>query len=68
MPVMAYSPLGGPGASLVRDPTLARIGASHGCSAAAELAQTATSPEKHALYVKMASVWFQMAQRWEKKD
>jgi diketogulonate reductase-like aldo/keto reductase len=35
MPVMAYSPLGGPGASLVRDPTLARIGASHGCSAAA---------------------------------
>ena len=35
MPVMAYSPLGGPGAHLVRDPTLARIGASHGCSAAA---------------------------------
>ncbi len=27
MPVMAYSPLGGPGASLLRDPTLARIGA-----------------------------------------
>jgi len=26
MPVMAYSPLGGPGASLARDPTLARIG------------------------------------------
>jgi diketogulonate reductase-like aldo/keto reductase len=35
IPVMAYSPLGGPGASLLRDPTLARIGASHGCSAAA---------------------------------
>ena len=35
MPVMAYSPLGGPGASLLRDPTLARIGASHGCTAAA---------------------------------
>jgi diketogulonate reductase-like aldo/keto reductase len=35
MPVMAYSPLGGPGASLVRDPTLARIGAAHACSAAA---------------------------------
>ena len=35
MPVMAYSPLGGPGASLLRDPTLARIGAAHGCSAAA---------------------------------
>jgi diketogulonate reductase-like aldo/keto reductase len=35
MPVMAYSPLGGPGASLARDPTLARIGAAHGCSAAA---------------------------------
>jgi len=35
MPVMAYSPLGGPGASLLRDPTLARIGAAHGSSAAA---------------------------------
>jgi diketogulonate reductase-like aldo/keto reductase len=35
MPVMAYSPLGGPGASLLRDPTLARIGDAHGCSAAA---------------------------------
>jgi diketogulonate reductase-like aldo/keto reductase len=35
MPVMAYSPLGGPGASLLRDPTLARISAAHGCSAAA---------------------------------
>jgi diketogulonate reductase-like aldo/keto reductase len=35
MPVMAYSPLGGPGASLLRDPTLARVGAAHGCSAAA---------------------------------
>src|SRR5438876_1938220 len=35
MPIMAYSPLGGAGASLLRDPTLARIGAAHGCSAAA---------------------------------
>jgi diketogulonate reductase-like aldo/keto reductase len=35
MPVMAYSPLGGPGASLLRDPTLAHIGAAHNCSAAA---------------------------------
>jgi len=35
MPVMAYSPLGGAGATLLRDPTLARIGAAHGCSAAA---------------------------------
>jgi diketogulonate reductase-like aldo/keto reductase len=35
MPVMAYSPLGGPGAGLLRDPTLARIGTAHGCSAAA---------------------------------
>src|SRR6195256_4080955 len=35
MPVMAYSPLGGAGASLLRDPTLARIGAAHGCSTAA---------------------------------
>ena len=35
MPVMAYSPLGGPGASLLRDPILARIGAAHGCSASA---------------------------------
>ena len=33
-----------------------------------ELAQTAPSPEKHALYTKMASVWHQMAQRWEKKS
>jgi diketogulonate reductase-like aldo/keto reductase len=35
MPMMAYSPLGGAGASLLRDPTLARIGAAHNCSAAA---------------------------------
>src|SRR6202030_4108101 len=35
MPVMAYSPLGGSGASLLRDPALARIGAAHSCSAAA---------------------------------
>src|SRR5215469_5810158 len=35
IPVMAYSPLGGPGASLLRDPALARIGAARGCSAAA---------------------------------
>jgi len=35
MPVMAYSPLGGPGASLLRDPTLARVGAAHCCSASA---------------------------------
>jgi diketogulonate reductase-like aldo/keto reductase len=35
MPVMAYSPLGGPGTKLLRDPTLARIAAAHGCSAAA---------------------------------
>jgi len=35
MPAMAYSPLGGAGASLLRDPTLASIGAAHNCSAAA---------------------------------
>src|SRR5436190_3273713 len=35
MPMMAYSPLGGPGASVLSDPMLARIGAVHGCSAAA---------------------------------
>jgi diketogulonate reductase-like aldo/keto reductase len=35
MPVMAYSPLGGPGADLLRDLTLQRIGAAHNCSAAA---------------------------------
>jgi hypothetical protein len=35
MPVMAYSPLGGNDSSLVRDPTLTRIGAAHDCSAAA---------------------------------
>ena len=33
MPVMAYSPLGGN--NLVHDPTLARIGEAHGCSATA---------------------------------
>jgi diketogulonate reductase-like aldo/keto reductase len=35
MPVMAYSPLGGAGNNLLRDSTLARIGAAHDCSAAA---------------------------------
>jgi diketogulonate reductase-like aldo/keto reductase len=35
MPVMAYSPLGGDNSSLVKDPTLTQIGATHGCSAAA---------------------------------
>src|SRR5271167_2661803 len=29
MPLMAYSPLGGPNSSLLRDPMLARIGAAH---------------------------------------
>jgi hypothetical protein len=33
-----------------------------------ELAQTNPSPKKRALYLKMASVWHQMAQRWEKKS
>jgi hypothetical protein len=33
-----------------------------------ELAQTGSSPVKQALYMKMASVWFQLAQRWEKKS
>jgi diketogulonate reductase-like aldo/keto reductase len=35
IPLMAYSPLGGASSTLLRDPTLARIGAAHGCSAAA---------------------------------
>ena len=35
VPVMAYSPLGGDKNLLVRDPTLAKIGATHGCTAAA---------------------------------
>jgi diketogulonate reductase-like aldo/keto reductase len=35
MPMMAYSPLGGAGASLLRDPPLARIAAAHSCSVAA---------------------------------
>ena len=30
MPLMAYSPLGGPNSGLLRDPTLAHIGAAHG--------------------------------------
>ena len=33
-----------------------------------ELAQTTPSHEKRALYLKMASVWHQMAQRWEKNS
>ena len=33
-----------------------------------ELALAASSPEKHALYLKMAGLWYQMAQRWEKKS
>ena len=32
-----------------------------------ELAQTTPTPQKRALYLKMASVWHQMTQRWEKK-
>jgi diketogulonate reductase-like aldo/keto reductase len=35
MPIMAYSPLGGPGSNLLRDAALARIAAAHGCSPAA---------------------------------
>lgn len=35
MPVMAYSPLGGPDSNLLRDTALASIGAAHHCSAAA---------------------------------
>ena len=35
MPVMAYSPLGGLGTSLLGDPALVRIGAAHRCSPAA---------------------------------
>jgi diketogulonate reductase-like aldo/keto reductase len=35
MPIMAYSPLGGDNNLVVADHTLAQIGASHGCSAAA---------------------------------
>jgi len=32
-----------------------------------ELAQTTSTPEKRTLYMKMASVWHQMALRWERK-
>jgi diketogulonate reductase-like aldo/keto reductase len=35
MPMMAYSPLGGPGASLLGDPILGRVAAAHACSTAA---------------------------------
>jgi diketogulonate reductase-like aldo/keto reductase len=35
IPIMAYSPLGGASSTLLRDPTLARIGVAHGCSSAA---------------------------------
>jgi hypothetical protein len=33
-----------------------------------ELAQTTLTPEKRTLYMKMASIWHQMALRWEKKS
>jgi hypothetical protein len=33
-----------------------------------ELAQTTSTPEKRRLFLKMASVWHQMAQRWERKS
>ena len=32
-----------------------------------ELAQSTPLPEKRTLYMKMASVWHQMALHWEKK-
>jgi diketogulonate reductase-like aldo/keto reductase len=35
LPVMAYSPLGGPNSRLLADPTLALIGEAHSCSASA---------------------------------
>ena len=35
MPIMAYSPLGGPGARLLRDAALGRIATAHSCSPAA---------------------------------
>jgi diketogulonate reductase-like aldo/keto reductase len=35
MPIMAYSPLGGPDSHLLSNPTLARVGEARGCSAAA---------------------------------
>jgi len=35
LPVMAYSPLGGPNSSLLADPTLALVGEVHSCSASA---------------------------------
>jgi len=35
MPVMAYTPLGGSESGVLRDATLAKIGAAHGCTAAA---------------------------------
>jgi len=44
-------------------PTLFRQFASE----SVELAQNTPLPEKRTLYMKMASVWHQMALRWEKK-
>jgi len=47
-----------------RDPPTLFRGSAAECL---ELAQTTPTPEKRQLYLKMASVWHQMAQRWEKK-
>jgi hypothetical protein len=33
-----------------------------------QLAQAAPTPEKRALYLRMASVWHQFTVRWEKKS
>ena len=33
-----------------------------------QLAKTAPTPDKRALYLRMASVWHQFAVRWEKKN
>jgi len=44
--VLVYSPLGGDSGTLVRDPTLARVGAAHDCSAAAIALAWATRSDK----------------------
>jgi hypothetical protein len=64
MPIMAYSPLGGPGASVLRDSTLASIGAARACSAAAvALAWTMRKGKRHC----NSRIWFGGACKRERR-
>jgi diketogulonate reductase-like aldo/keto reductase len=62
LPVMAYSPLGGPNSTLLGDPTLAHIGAAHSCSAATIALAWAIRSGK----VRDSRVWLSGARKGER--